>query len=87
MVMHGTIVNGVIVPDGAPTLPEGARVRFEVEPADPDDTGPPPEPTDRAAELAILRQSLEDAKAGRGLPLREAMALIAAEFGLPHPPE
>jgi hypothetical protein len=45
-------------------------------------------PYDRETELAILRASIEDMKAGRGIPLEEAMAQIAKEFNLPPvPPE
>lgn len=42
----------------------------------------PFEPYDRAKELAILRASIEDMKAGRGTPLEEEMAEIAAEYKL-----
>jgi hypothetical protein len=40
--LEGIVLNGVIVLEGGVTLPEGARVRVEVE--DPDDLAPPPEP-------------------------------------------
>ncbi|OWK35973.1 hypothetical protein [Fimbriiglobus ruber] len=40
-------------------------------------------PYDREKELAVLRESIEDMKAGRGRPLEEAMAEIAKEFNLP----
>jgi hypothetical protein len=50
---------------------------------DADDLAPPPEPYDRAKELAILRKSLEDAKAGRTRPFEEVMAEVAARFNLP----
>lgn len=78
MALEGTMVNGVIVLDGGAQLPEGVRVRVEV--ADPDDLAPPPEPTDRDKELAILRESLEDAKAGRTRPFEEVMAEIATRY-------
>jgi hypothetical protein len=54
--------------------------------ADPDDLAPPPEPYDRAKELAILRESLEDAKAGRTIPARQALADLARKHGLPLEP-
>ena len=89
MMLEGTVINGVIVLDAGTKLPEGARVG--VEPADDDeddDCFPPPEPYDREKELAILRESLEDVKAGRGEPFEEFMAKLAAEFNLPPvPPE
>jgi hypothetical protein len=81
MTLEGTVVNGVIVLDGGAQLPEGERVRVEV--TDPDDLAPPPEPYDREKELAILRESLEDAKAGRTRPFEEVMAEIAARHNLP----
>jgi hypothetical protein len=50
MMIEGIVVNGVIVLEGGTTLPEGLRVRIEVD--DLDDPGPPPEPYDRDTELA-----------------------------------
>ncbi len=86
MTLEGTVVNGVIVLDGSNPLPEGVRVRIEV--VDEDDVGPPPEPYDREKELAILRETLEDVRAGRGVPFEEFMAELAEEFKLPPvPPE
>jgi hypothetical protein len=86
MTLEGTVVNGVIVLDGGVQLPEGERVRVEV--ADPDDLAPPPEPYDREKELAILRESLEEVRAGRGMPFEEFMAKLAEEYQLPPvPPE
>lgn len=86
MTHEGAVVNGVIVLEAGTRLPEGARVYVEL--ADDDDLFPPPEPYDREKELAILRQSLEDVKAGRGMPFEEFMAKLAAELDLPPvPPE
>jgi hypothetical protein len=80
------VVNGVIVLDGGVQLPEGERVRVEV--SHPDDLAPPLEPYDREKELAILREALEDVKAGRGMPFEDFMAELAAELNLsPVPPE
>ena len=84
MTLEGTVVNGVIVLDGGARLPEGERVRVEV--ADPDDLAPPPEPYDREKELAILREALEDVKAGRGTPAREFLKELAAQYNLPLDP-
>jgi hypothetical protein len=81
MTLEGTVVNGVIVLDGGTRLPEGERVRVEV--VDDDDLFPPAEPNDREKELAILREALEDVKAGRGTPFREFMAKLAADYKLP----
>ncbi len=86
MTLEGTVINGAIVLDGGAKLPEGARVQVEV--PDGDDHFPPPEPYDRAKELEILREALEDVKAGRGIPFEKFMAAVAAEFKLPLvPPE
>ena len=78
MSILGTIVNGAVVFDGSPKLPEGIRVRVELE--DDDDIGAPPEPYDREEVLASLRESFADAKAGRGRPIGEVMEEIANEF-------
>jgi hypothetical protein len=80
MTLEGTVVNGVIVPDAKTQLPEGARVWIEL--ADDDNLFPPPEPYDREKELAILRESIEDMKAGRTRPFEEVMAEIAARHTL-----
>lgn len=85
MTLEGMVVNGVIVLDGGAQLPEGERVRVEV--ADPDDLSPPPELYDRAKELAIRREALEDVQAGRGTPAREFLKDLAAQFNLPLAPE
>jgi hypothetical protein len=86
MTLEGTVVNGAIVLDGGVKLPEGARVQVEV--TDDDESHPPPEPYDREKELAILREALEEVRAGPGMPFEEFMASLAAEFKLPPvPPE
>ena len=84
MELEGTVVNGVIVLDGGANLPDGSRVRVEV--TDCDDLVPPTEPYDRERELAILRESLADVAAGRGVPFEEFMAAVAAENKLPTVP-
>lgn len=81
MTLEGTVVNGVIILDAGPPLPEGARVRVEL--ADPDDPAPAAEPYDRAKELAILREALADVEAGRGMPFEQFMLQVAAEEKLP----
>jgi hypothetical protein len=86
MRLEGTVVNGVIVMDTGTPLPEGVRVRVELEDDDNDELFPPPEPYDREKELAILRESLEDVKAGRGTPARQALADLARKYGLPLEP-
>ena len=84
MTLEGTVVNGVVVMDAGTPLPEGARVRVEL--AEDDDLFPPPEPYDREKELALLRESLEDVKAGRTAPARQALADLARKYGLPLEP-
>lgn len=81
MTLEGTVVNGTIVLDGGAQLPDGVRVRVEL--TDPDDLAPPPEPYDREKELAILREALEDVKAGRGVPAREFLKELAVNYNLP----
>ena len=75
MSISGTVVNGAIVPDVALGLPDGMRIRFEIE-----DDGP--EPLTREEHLAALRESIEDMKAGRGMPLDEAMDEICRKYNL-----
>jgi hypothetical protein len=85
MTLEGAVVNGVIVLDGGAKLPEGTRVRVELADED-DEFFPPSEPYDREKELAILRESLEDVKAGRVTPARQALADLARKYGLPLEP-
>ena len=86
MTLEGTIQNGALVPDDGAGLPDGARVRYELLADDEDDFGPPPDTETRAEFLASLRESVAESRAGvSGIPLDEAMTLIAAEFKLPWP--
>jgi hypothetical protein len=82
MTFQGTVVNGMIVLDGAPELPEGFRVNVEFL-MDGDDIGAPPEPFDYQEHLAALRASYEDGKAGRTRPFEVAMAELRAKLQLP----
>jgi hypothetical protein len=82
MTLEGTVVNGVIVPDGGATLPEGTRVLIEVNPKF--EYPHPMAPYDREKELAVLRDSITQTQAGvPGIPLKEAMDRIATELNLP----
>ena len=86
MTLEGIVVNGLIVVQGGTQLPEGTRVRIEV--AEADDIGPPLEPYNREKEVALLRQALEDVRAGRGMAFEEFMSQLAADCNLPPvPPE
>ena len=80
MTIEGTIINGIIVLDGSPQLPEGKRVIVDLEG---DDFGPLPTTETYAEHLELLRQSLAMMDAGeRGMPLEEFAAELKAEFGL-----
>ena len=82
MTLEGTVVNGVVVFDGNPQLPEGARVRVEL--AGDDDIGPPPSTETYEEHLAILRQSIAEGRAGiGGMTLAEFDAELKKEFGVP----
>jgi hypothetical protein len=92
MELEGIVSNGVIVPDESCSLPEGTRVRIEVatdldDELDrltlPDPSLPPDHPDapyDREIELAILRESIAEMKAGGGRPFEEVMAEIGNEL-------
>lgn len=82
MTLEGTVVNGVVVPDGGARLPEGARVRIEVE--ERYEYPHPLAPYDRAKEIALLRERIAEVKSGApGIPLDEAFARLRAELNLP----
>jgi hypothetical protein len=83
MTLQGTVVNGAIVLDGSPTLPEGARVWVELETEDElDDVVPPPPTTETYEEhLTSLRQLIEESKAGiGGITLAEAIAELDVDL-------
>lgn len=82
MTLDGTVVNGVIVPDSQINLPEGTRVRIEM--AVQFEYPHPMAPYDRQKEVALLRGRIAEMRAGvPGIPLEEAMAMIAKELNLP----
>jgi len=81
MTVEGTVVNGMVVLDTGASLPEGSRVRVAL--SDDDDLAVElPHATETYQEhLAILRQSITDAKAGvGGMTLAEAMSALDAEL-------
>jgi len=81
MIQHGTVVNGVIVPEGTPP-PEGTKVVYET--AELFDSSHPMFTYDRANEVKLLRDRIAKRKAGvPGIPLTEAMARITKELNLP----
>jgi hypothetical protein len=82
MIRHGTVKNGVIVPDTSAMLPDGTRVRFEVEHAV--EYPHPLAPYDRKKAIALLRERIAEQEAGEpGIPREEAMAQIPASLNLP----
>ena len=84
MTIEGTVINGVVVLDGSPQLPEGKRVIVDLA----GDTTiyeypHPMAPYDREKELALLRQAYAEAKAGKtSVPLAQFEAEFAKEFNL-----
>lgn len=88
MTLEGTVIDGAVVPDSGLRLPEGARVRFELVEDDidlidaslPDDH--PDAPYNREKELAILRESIAEMKAGGGRPWREVLEELSLKHGL-----
>ena len=82
MALSGTVVNGVIVLDGSAALPEGARVRVELGDEEAANFSQPPAETNEV-HLDILRESLEEAKAGRTRPARDVLREIALRHNLP----
>lgn len=85
MSLEGTIVNGSIRLDGNPALPEGVRVRVELE--DEDDLAPPPSSETYEQHLAILRQSIAETKSGvGGVEARQFLKELAIKYDLPLQP-
>jgi len=86
MSLLGTVVKGVIVLDGDPPLPEGARVRVSLDDIELDDLPLPSTSETHEEHLAALRESIEDMKAGRTRPAREVLKEIAQRHNLPLEP-
>jgi hypothetical protein len=102
MSLEATVRNGKIIPDSDIRLEEGTRLRLEViddyddldELLDklpeidrsslPDDH--PDAPYNREKELAILRESIAEMKAGGGVPFEQFMAKLRADLDLPELP-
>ena len=84
MTIEGTVINGVIVLDGRPALPEGQRVFVGLEGDDATYEYPHPmAPYNREKELTILRQAYAEAKVGKtSIPLAQFEAEFAKEFDL-----
>ena len=83
MTLEGTVVNGVVVFDRDAEIPEGARVRVDFE-TEVFEYPHPLAPYDRKKEVALLRERIANREAGvPGIPLKVAMARIAAELKLP----
>lgn len=84
MTLEGTVMNGVVVFDNTHRIPEGTRVRVDVEIDEELPPDHPLAPYDRKAEVALLRERIAAGEAGGPVvPLREAMARIAKELNLP----
>jgi len=91
MVQHGTVVNGVIVPDGPPP-PEGTRVQFRAETeADEDEWPDLPHPQSHETyeeHLAMLWESIAEMRAGiPGMTLAEFAAELERDYGPAPKPE
>lgn len=89
MELEGTVVNGVIVLDGNPPLPEGVRVRVELDSERDEDNIriPALEPGTREDELAALREAYAEAKAGiGGVEARQFLKDLAIKHNLPLAP-
>lgn len=80
LTIEGTIIGGRVELDAPVNLPNGTRVRVEL--LD-DALHPVPEPYDHQRELAYLRESLQDAAAGRGRDGREFLQDVAKKLNLP----
>jgi hypothetical protein len=101
-VVNGVVVldGGSLLPDGTRVRLEVVAPPSDVDEYDPEldklivpdpslPPGHPHAPYNREIELAILRASIEEMKAGKGgMPFEEFMAELAKEFNLPPmPPE
>lgn len=86
MALEGTVVNGRVELDDPTKLADGTRV--SVEPVEKFEYPHPMAPYDRDQEIALLRESIEDMKAGRGdsVEARAFLKQLAIERGLPLEP-
>ena len=82
MALAGTVVDGRVELDEPAKLPDGTRVRVDLED---DDDAVPSHPAETYEEhLAVLRQSVAEAKAGvGGVEARRFLKDLAAKYGMP----
>ena len=85
MNIRGTIIDGEVKLDEPSDLPNGTRVTLELEGSELDDFGFPPSET-YERHLELLRESIEDAKAGRVVSARDVLKAIAIKRGFPLEP-
>jgi hypothetical protein len=85
MTLEGTVVNGVVVFDGAAKVPEGARVRVAFPESEPFEYPHPMAPYDREKEIALLKERYEVSRelGAKYYTLDEIRAEFAREFNLP----
>jgi hypothetical protein len=87
MTLEGTVVNGVVVFDGAAKVPEGARVRVAFPESEPVEYPHPMAPYDREKEIALLQASHDEMLAGvPGQTLAEFEAELRRDYHLPSMP-
>ena len=85
MAFAGTVVDGRVELDEPAKLPNGTRVRVDLE--DDDEASPPPPAKTDAEHLAALRQSVAEAKAGiGGVEARQFLKDLVAKYAMPLQP-
>ena len=83
MPITGTVQNGRVEFDEPVTWPDGSKVTLQLDEDELFEYPHPMAPYDREKELELLKESIEDMKAGRVMPVEEAMRRISIELGLP----
>lgn len=83
MTITGIVQNGRVEFDEPLTWPDGSRVTLALDEDEVFEYPHPMTPYDREKEIELLKESIEDMKAGRVMPVEEAMRRISIELGLP----
>jgi len=83
MAITGTVLNGRVEFDEPVRWPDGSKVTLQLDVDEVFEYPHPMAPYDREKEIELLKESIEDMKAGRVIPFDVAMRQISIELGLP----
>ncbi len=85
MAITGTVLNGRVEFDQLVMWPDGSKVKLQLDEDEVFEYPHPMAPYDREKEIELIRESVEDMRAGRVIPFEVAMRELAIKHKLPVP--